>query len=178
MDARLLAAAATVVVLAVAGMVLGGTSVASVSATGVVAHVEDGDDLRLTNGKRIRLLQIDTPEFPGRECYGRAARAALARLAPVGARVTLASDPRLDRVDEHGRLLRYVKFAGVNVNIRLVLVGAATPYFDRGQRGRYASRLVAAVTRARAAKRGLWRACPSTRLNVLEPVRTGTSGRS
>jgi endonuclease YncB( thermonuclease family) len=36
-----------------------------------------------------------------------------------------------DRVDQYGRLLRYVVRVrdGVNVNIRLVAVGAAAPYF-------------------------------------------------
>ena len=67
--------------------------------------------------------------------------------------------PALDPIDQYGRLLRYVKRAGVNVNIRLVLVGAARPYFYRGERGRYADRLVAAASQARAAKRGLWGAC-------------------
>jgi endonuclease YncB( thermonuclease family) len=40
-------------------------------------------------------------------------------------------------VDDYGRLLRYVVRAsdGVNVNVRLVAVGAAAPYFYDGRRG-------------------------------------------
>jgi micrococcal nuclease len=88
----------------------------------------------------------------------------------------LESDPALDKVDRYGRLLRYIKRAGVNVNLELVRRGAATPYFYRGERGRYASRLLAAAVKARAEKRGLWKACPSTRLDPTRPATTGRSG--
>jgi hypothetical protein len=42
-------------------------------------------------------------------------------------------------------LLRYVVRVrdGINVNIRLVAVGAAAPYFYRHRRGKYANRLEA-----------------------------------
>lgn len=123
----------------------------------VVASITDGDTLRLTNGQRVRLLQIDAEERGG--CSSLEAARTLGTLAPVGSVVTLATDPALDTIDQYGRLLRYVKHAGVNVNIRLVVVGAARPYFYRGERGRYAARLVAAANQARAAKRGLWGAC-------------------
>jgi endonuclease YncB( thermonuclease family) len=141
-------------------------------ATGVVASITDGDTLRLANGSRIRLLQIDTPELGSGECYSRAARTELLRLAPVGSRIVLEADPHLDKVDRYGRLLRYVKRKGVNVNIQLVLRGAAAPYFYRSERGKYASRLVAAVTRAKANKKGLWRACPGTQLTMTGPLQT------
>jgi endonuclease YncB( thermonuclease family) len=145
---------------------------APAGATYRVARVIDGDTLDLTNGQRVRLLQIDTPELGGGECYSRAARKALLRLAPEGGAVTLEADPALDRVDRYGRILRYVERDGVNVNIRLVLDGAAAPYFYRGERGKYAARLVAAVTRAKSAQRGLWGACRGTVLNVDRQVET------
>src|SRR4029450_4880871 len=93
----------------------------------VIARVIDADTVALSNGKKVRLVQIDTPELGGGECYSQAARRALLRLTPVGSPVLLEADPALDRVDRYGRLLRYVKGDGVNVNIRLVLVGAAAP---------------------------------------------------
>jgi endonuclease YncB( thermonuclease family) len=43
---------------------------------------------------------------------------------------------------------------GVNVNIRLVEVGAAAPYFYRHRRGKYAKRLEVLAKRARAKKLG------------------------
>ena len=142
----------------------------------VVASVYDGDTLRLRDGRRVRLLQIDTPELGSGECYSRAARAVLLRLAPPGRPVVLESDPTLDRVDRYGRLLRYVKRNGVNVNLELVRRGAASPYFYRGDRGRYAASLLRTAQQAKAAKRGLWKACPSTVLDPTHAVETGRSG--
>ena len=80
--------------------------------------------------------------------------------ARVGSRVVLEADPRLDRVDRYGRLLRYVRRDGLNVNVELVRRGAAAPYFHGGDRGRYAGALTQAASSAKRAKRGLWTACP------------------
>jgi micrococcal nuclease len=168
-------AAAAVVVLAVGGGSLqAGTALSPV--TGVVGSVVDGDTLTLRDGRRIRLVQIDTPELGSGECYSRAARTALLRLTPIGGRVVLEADAALDRVDRYGRLLRYLRRGAVNVNLELVRRGAAAPYFYRGDRGRYASRLMAAARAAKASKRGLWKACPATRLDPYAPVATGRSG--
>jgi micrococcal nuclease len=163
---------AAVVAVPLAGVV----NAQSTGAGGVVAYVYDGDTISLTNGSRVRLLQIDTPELGSGECYSRAARTALLNLLPVNARVELEVDPLLDRVDRYGRLLRYIRRAGTNVNLELVREGAATPYFYRGERGRYASALLSAARQAKAAKRGLWRACPSTPLDPFRPATTGRSG--
>jgi endonuclease YncB( thermonuclease family) len=141
-----------------------------------IDHVSDGDTVALRNGQRVRLVQIDTPEvFFGRECYGRAASLRTKPLLPPGARVRLFPEPATDRVDRYGRLLRYVVRVrdGVNVNIRLVAVGAAAPYSYRHRRGKYANRLEALAKRARASKLGLWRACPRTPYN---PTRRSERG--
>ena len=142
----------------------------------VVASAYDGDTVTLGSGQRVRLLQIDTPELGSGECYSRAARTALVRLVPLGSPVSLEADPPLDLVDRYGRLLRYVWRGSTNVNLELVRDGAAAPYFYRGQRGRYAGRLLAAATAAKAARRGLWGACPRTVLDPYGPVQTGQSG--
>jgi endonuclease YncB( thermonuclease family) len=42
------------------------------------------------------------------------------------------------------------------VNVQLVRVGAAAPYFNEGRRGRYAALLERLALRARARKLGLW----------------------
>jgi endonuclease YncB( thermonuclease family) len=143
------------------------------SETRVVGRVNDGDTLTLRGGRKVRLLQIDTPELGAGECYSEAAWIALRRLVPIGTPVVLESDPALDRTDRYGRLLRYVKRDGVNVNIELVRLGAAAPYFQRGNRGRYAGSLVRAARKERATKQGLWKACPSTVLNPNRAVATG-----
>jgi endonuclease YncB( thermonuclease family) len=78
--------------------------------------------------------------------------------------VRLFPEPATDRVDQYGRLLRYVVRVkdGVNVNVQLVRVGAAAPYFYEGRRGRYAALLERLALRARAKRLGLWRRCPHT----------------
>ena len=103
----------------------------------IVAVVNDGDTLRTTSGKKVRLLQIDAPELHG-DCFGKAALSALRQLTPKGTPVTLVRDPALDQTDRYGRLLRYVIVHGTNVNVALVRGGAASPYFFRNERGRYA----------------------------------------
>jgi endonuclease YncB( thermonuclease family) len=97
------------------------------------------------------------------------------RLLPPGTRVDLAAEPATDRVDQYGRWLRYVVRAsdGLDVNIRLVAVGAAAPYFYRGRRGRYATLLDTLARRARRLHLGLWGACPRTPYQPDANVDTG-----
>jgi micrococcal nuclease len=140
-----------------------------------VDRVIDGDTVRLRNGQSVRLVQIDTPEvFFGIECYGAQASATATRLLPEGARVRLFAEPATDRVDDFGRLLRYVVRVkdGVNVNLALVAVGAAAPYFYEGRRGRHASRLELLAKSAKAKKLGLWRACPRTAYDPYAAIQT------
>ena len=89
--------------------------------------VYDGDTLTLGDGERVRLVPIDTPELGSGECYARAARSEPVQLAPLGSRVGLEADVRLDQRDRFGRLLRYVWRNGKNLNVELVRRGAATP---------------------------------------------------
>jgi endonuclease YncB( thermonuclease family) len=127
--------------------------------------VADGDTVALRNGQRVRLVQIDTPEvYFGTECYGRQASATTKRLLPSGTPVRLYTEPATDSVDRYRRLLRYIVRVkdGMNVNVQLVRVGAAAPYFYLGRRGRYAALLERLALRARAKKLGLWGRCPHT----------------
>ena len=154
------------------------TSVATTRSAdvGVVASVYDGDTLRLRDGRRVRLIQIDTPELGTGECYSRAARTALVSIVPTGSTVHLEADPALDRIDRYGRLLRYIRLNRANVNLELVRRGAAAPYFYRGDRGMYADRLMAAASAAKAVRLGLWKACPTTVLDPDRAIDTGQSG--
>ena len=163
--------------LVLAVLLLGGcaaedTFVAESGEAGRVARIADGDTLRLTDGRRVRLVQIDAPE-PRSECWGDEAAGSLAELAPPGSEIELARDPGLDDRDRFGRLLRYVSVDGRNVNLELVERGAAAPYFFRGERGRHADELLDAAEEAREAKLGLWEDCPEAR---LEPNRTLEAG--
>ena len=142
-------------------------------ASGFVAYVPDGDTLRLADNRRLRLVQIDAPELPEGECYSEQARTTLEGLGQIGSDVVPHLDPKLDTSDERGRFLVYVFKGKENINLRLVELGAAAPYFYRGERGLYADELMAAARRAKAAGRGLWGACPGTELNPNRRVDTG-----
>jgi micrococcal nuclease len=142
-----------------------GTTTTTGRTAAVVEWVNDGDTLTLTNGGKVRLLQVDAPELQT-DCYGRAALQALVALAPKGTRISLAADRKLDDRDRYGRLLRYVFVSGENVNVELVREGAASPYFFRNDRGAYAGELLDAAHEARQARRGYWGACPAAELNT------------
>ena len=140
-----------------------------------VDHVADGDTLTLRNGQRVRFVQIDTPEvYFGTECYGPQASAITKRLLPPGTAVRLASEPATDRVDQYGRLLRYVVRVrdGLNVNLYLVRIGAAAPYFYSHRRGRYATLLERLALRARRLHLGLWGRCRHTAYDPYRGVAT------
>ena len=178
MALKVMALAATATVALVCGSEPQGNASAAGSAPGqlaAVALVRDGDTIVLRGGAQVRLLQIDTTEVGTRECYSRAAARELRRLLPTGVTVRLETDPRLDRVDRYGRLLRYVFRASTNVNVALAWRGAATVWFYGGERGRYAGKLLYAARAARAARRGLWGAC-ETIWNPYGPARASHKG--
>jgi endonuclease YncB( thermonuclease family) len=138
----------------------------------IVAEVRDGDTILLADGTRVRLLQIDAPEFGQAECYSQRSVQTLRRLLPPGTRVRLAADPALDKRDRFGRQLRYVFRGRRNINLVLVRQGAAAPWYFEGEQGRYADRLTAAAEQAQVASRGLWSACPATELDPFAALAT------
>lgn len=136
-----------------------------------VNDVYDGDTITLDNGTKIRLLQIDTPELSSSECYGQEAKQALIQL--IGkSKVTLKSDKASDDKDRYGRFLRYVFVGKKNINLELVKIGAAAPYFYNGEKGRYSAQLLKAAQIAKSKKVGLWKICPSTKLQPYSSVTT------
>jgi micrococcal nuclease len=172
--------ATTILALAALAMAAGSTALGSGKAgsetVARIDHVADGDTVDLTNGQRVRLVQIDTPEvYFGMECYGLQASATTKRLLPPGTLVRLLVEPKTDRVDQYGRLLRYVIRVRdrLNVNVHLVAVGAAAPYFYLGRRGRFARRFDLLARRARTRHLGIWRACPGTPYQPTAAVDTG-----
>ncbi len=150
----------------------GASDTQQASDTATVESVTDGDTLRLTDGRRVRLVQIDAPEVDENECYAEEAAAALERLVRPGSRVRLEADPALDDRDRFGRELRYVFVGDANLNEVLVRDGAAGVWFFDGEMGRYASELLVATLRARTDRRGLWGACPGTAFNPYEGIDT------
>jgi len=134
--------------------------------------VIDGDTIELVGGRRVRLVQIDTPEKHV-ECYGDAASALTTRLLPAGSHVRIEQDPKLDHVDRYNRELAYVWKGGEDVNVTLVRGGAAGVWFFDGRRGRYANDLLDATEQAQAAHKGLWGACPLARFDPNESISSG-----
>jgi endonuclease YncB( thermonuclease family) len=143
---------------------------------GRIDHVADGDTVDLTNGQKIRLVQIDTPEvYFAPECYGEQASAITKRLLPPGTLVKLYREPATDSIDQYGRLLRYVVRArdGLNVNVQLVRIGAAAPYFYDSRRGRLAGLLERLALHAKSARLGLWGRCRGTKYDPDRGVASG-----
>ncbi len=95
----------------------------------VSAKVFDGDTLALTDGRRVRLLGINTPEIghdgEPTEPFAKEAEELLRRLAGAGARLRLRLDK--ERFDRYGRLLAHVfRDGGDNLQARLLGAGYAT----------------------------------------------------
>ena len=129
-----------------------------------IKGVYDGDTVTLVTGEKIRLLQIDAPELSPAECFGNEARLALIKMLSQPGKITLKSDPSLDSIDRYGRLLRYVFKGTTNINLKMIQVGAAAPYFYRGERGAYSANFLKAAQDAKKKQLGLWSKCPGTAL--------------
>ncbi len=95
---------------------------------GTVRHVFDGDTLELSDGRRVRLLGINTPELghddrPA-EPFSEPATTFLQSLARPGTRVNLRFD--VERQDRYGRVLAHVFVdSKVNVQAELIVAGLA-----------------------------------------------------
>ena len=154
----------------VGASLIGGAPTATAASN--VAKIVDGDTITMSNGEKVRLLQIDSPELASKECYGDEARVAIVKLLNQSGKVTLSIDPNLDKIDRYGRSLRYVFIGKTNLNLKLVEIGAAAPYFYRSEKGVYAAQILTAAQNAQKLGLGLWSACPGTRLSPNHAVTT------
>lgn len=147
------------------GNASGDASTGAVDLTGRVTRVIDGDTVRVESRgfeTTVRLIGIDTPETrkPGApvQCFGpEASRRAQTLLS--GKRVRLLGDPTQDTRDRFARLLAYVYVDGAtrSVNAQLVEEGFAKVYVYRPSRPfRHTTAFLAAESRARTGRRGLW----------------------
>jgi micrococcal nuclease len=130
-----------------------------------VVHVSDGDTITVDLGRRterVRILGADTPEVvdPRKpvQCYGPQASAHTKARLPPGTPVVLETDaePR----DKYGRLLAYVYVGGARYDDELLRLGLARLLIIPPN-GVHARPMLRAELEARAARRGLWGACPS-----------------
>ena len=118
----------------------------------VVRLVVDGDTFHCQDGRKVRLIGIDSPEQRQRP-YGHKAREALRRILPVGTGVRLEND--VAARDRYGRLLAYAWSGSTLVNEAMVLGGWAVLY-TVPPNVKYAGRLGRAQKKARARGTGLW----------------------
>jgi micrococcal nuclease len=134
------------------------------SRVGTVTEIVDGDTIHVRLGGRrekVRYIGVDTPESrkPNTpvQCFAKAATAANARLV-AGRRVRLRTD--VETRDRYGRLLAYVYRLpdGLFVNAELVRRGFAT-VLTIPPNVAHADEFLRLQRQARAAGRGLWRAC-------------------
>ena len=137
----------------------------------MVERVVDGDTVVLADGRRLRLIGIDTPETvaPGEpvQCFGPEASARTKSLVE-GRAVTLEKD--VSETDRYDRILRYVYLPdGRMLNEVLVAEGYARA-IRYPPDVKYAGRFESAEATARDARLGLWGAgCPE-----VEPTATAT----
>ncbi|WP_214482930.1 thermonuclease family protein [Bacillus sp. SM2101] len=92
-----------------------------------VKYNQDGDSLTLTNGSKVRLLCIDTPESVGKYKnnpmpFGKEASDFVKDLIPEGTQVNLIYEG--SKTDKYGRLLAYVELEdGTDLNALLISKG-------------------------------------------------------
>lgn len=131
-----------------------------------ITRVVDGDTVKVRYGSRratVRIIGIDTPEThrPGVsiECGGPQASASMKRLAPVGARVVLRTDPTQDTRDRYGRLLAYVGRGERDLGRTQISRGWAKTYVYGGKPFQRTSAYKRSQAKARGAGRGVYGLC-------------------
>ena len=137
-----------------------------------VSKVVDGDTIIMSNGEKVRLIQIDTPELGSNECFAEQSRSELSKLLNQPGKLSLKSDSKLDATDKYGRSLRYAFIGKTNINLKMVEIGAAAPYFYQGGLGVYSKQFLKAAENAKKNVLGLWKVCPGSNLNPYSALQT------
>jgi micrococcal nuclease len=119
----------------------------------------DGDTIRLSDGRKLRYVGMDTPELhhpsKGEQCFGQAAQTKNKELVEHQL-VSLEKD--VSETDKYGRLLRYVWKGDQLVNQELVAQGYAVARSFPPDIARQET-LRAAEKSAREQNAGLWKDC-------------------
>ena len=116
----------------------------------LVKEVIDGDTIILSNGEKVRLIGVNTPEY-GRYYFEEARE--LMEILTLGKEVMLERDIT-DR-DKYGRLLRYVYVNGLFVNLEMIERGFANAYTYPPD-VKYTEKFLEAERYARSNDIGLW----------------------
>lgn len=133
-----------------------------------VVDVYDGDTFLTQTGKKVRLLNINTPEtakkhYPA-EPFADEAKQALNKLV-MGKEVSLKFAPN-EKKDRYGRLLAHVYLDDIWINKKLIADGMAHLYtFPESIEKEKVLQLMSAENSARKAQKGLWK---DVRFKVLD----------
>jgi micrococcal nuclease len=130
----------------------------STATEATVEYVHDGDTLFLTDGRKVRMLGINTPEIGSSlECYGDEATSLLRLLLPEGTHVWVLPDIELE--DQYGRSLLFIYTDDTtNVNLEMLRQGAAEVEMYSPNLLMQAD-IEAAERAAMTAGAGMWGAC-------------------
>lgn len=145
-----------------------------------VAHVVDGDTIKLDNGQVLRYIGIDTPETvdPRKpvQCFGKEASDKNRELVE-GKEVRLEKD--ISETDKYGRILRYVYVGDTFINDYLVRQGYAHSY-SYPPDIKHQDQFKQAEEEARNNKRGLWAddACKTETTAITAPATPTPSSSS
>lgn len=115
-----------------------------------IAYVRDGDTVDLLDGRRVRYLGINAPEYG--QPFFEEARAANRRLAE-GQTGRLVLD--VQHTDRFGRTLAYLWVNDQFVNLELVRQGYANAYTEPPN-VQHSAKILAAQKEARDSQAGLW----------------------
>ncbi len=147
-----------------------------------VNYVYDGDTLQLEDGRKVRLLGIDTPEVFSRRSNitedikrsGERAKTALRQqLAQSNQRISLAYGPQ--RFDRYGRTLAHVFLpSGKNLQAELIRQGHAIA-FTTPPNDKMSSCYQQQEVQARKAKKGIW-ALPQYQLKYTRNLTQNSVG--
>lgn len=121
--------------------------------------VYDGDTLTLADGRRVRLLGIDTPELKEKQPFAEEAKE-YTNSRCYRKSLWIYHEPGGEKTDHYGRTLAHVFIKSDNqylcINEGIVEAGFARFYTPKGVNLHNESTLRKAQANALAAKRGLW----------------------
>lgn len=125
----------------------------------VITYVLDGDTIEIVDGRKVRLIGIDTPELNtdtgSSQCFATEA-AKITKQLLENQTVELEKDK--EDTDKYGRLLRYVYSDGVFINEFLLRQGYGRT-MSIPPNTKYIEEFKEAENEAKNNKRGLWKNC-------------------
>jgi micrococcal nuclease len=126
--------------------------------TATVDFVVDGDTIALTDGTRVRLLLVDTPEtVNANDCHGPEAKAFT--VSQVSGKTVELSYDEASCTDRFGRTLAYVKVGSVEVNSELVKQGLGCFLFVKPGGEARREEFATYEAEAKTNRTGMWGAC-------------------